>query len=272
MGKLAKKQEINKRGELRLKVRAPAFIPLPMSELPRAKTSSAWHAASILMQMQQQPRLTREVAEERLRRPIELKQFAIVFKVKSRRAFPIAFLSWANLSASVERRYLANPERGLWGYEWNSGDRMWLIDFVANHGHLLEIRRILQPLFARHSARYVRGFRVGNAIQAEGGKGCPHPKQAPRLTSVGIFIGSELERQHALDWWGVRPIKSIGKRKSQDEAKTQDPAGATPISLANPARESAGSHQSRSTTTCKSTPRVRSTYAPKTKLIEERRP
>ena len=43
---------------------------------------------------------------------------------------PVAYASWAEVSEEVEKRILAGVVR-LAPPDWNSGDRLWLIDVVA---------------------------------------------------------------------------------------------------------------------------------------------
>ena len=47
---------------------------------------------------------------------------------------PVAFAIWANLSADVEQRWLYEGAR-LSPADWNSGDRLWLVEIISPMGH-----------------------------------------------------------------------------------------------------------------------------------------
>ena len=46
---------------------------------------------------------------------------------------PLAYVSWARFDAEREKKYLANPT-GLDPEDWDSGDRLWFIDWVSPFG------------------------------------------------------------------------------------------------------------------------------------------
>src|SRR5699024_443562 len=48
---------------------------------------------------------------------------------------PVFFMSWAWLSQEAEARYLTQPAILMPQSDWNSGDRMWVCDWVAPFGH-----------------------------------------------------------------------------------------------------------------------------------------
>lgn len=58
---------------------------------------------------------------------------------------PTAYASWALLSASAEQNYIASHK--LAPSDWKSGDRLWLIDFLAPFGgtaHIFkDLRRVI---------------------------------------------------------------------------------------------------------------------------------
>ncbi|KAA3621851.1 MAG: toxin-activating lysine-acyltransferase [Proteobacteria bacterium] len=63
--------------------------------------------------------------------PIMLNQYRLYFDNESAR-LPVAFASWACLSERAERDYVATQR--IAPTEWNSGDRLWLVDIVAPFG------------------------------------------------------------------------------------------------------------------------------------------
>jgi cytolysin-activating lysine-acyltransferase len=81
---------------------------------------------------------------------------------------PVFYLSWANLSLEAEKRYLANSPLLMPVADWNSGDRMWILDWVAPFGHTpvmsrLVLRRFLVNRWWR--ALYHRGNERGLKIK-----------------------------------------------------------------------------------------------------------
>ena len=56
---------------------------------------------------------------------------------------PHAFVSWARMSKAVEEAYVLNTA-SLQPGDWRSGDRIWLVDWVAPFGGSREIARDLK--------------------------------------------------------------------------------------------------------------------------------
>jgi cytolysin-activating lysine-acyltransferase len=90
---------------------------------------------------------------------------------------PVFFLSWALFSEAAERRYLANLPACMPVEDWASGDRMWILDWVAPFGHTRSLRHLVTRLFADRCFRALqhrgkeRGLRVmefkGIAVMAD---------------------------------------------------------------------------------------------------------
>lgn len=77
-------------------------------------------------------------------------------------------LSWANLNLEAEQRYLQQHPALMPDVDWNSGDRMWVLDWVAPFGHTLMANRLLKrQLFANRLGRmlYYRGDERGMKIK-----------------------------------------------------------------------------------------------------------
>lgn len=96
---------------------------------------------------------------------IKQRQFILV----SEHGRPVFFMSWLNLSADAEARYLRDPAICLPVEDWNSGDRLWISDWVAPFGHTRRIasllRRRLWPTRVFRSLYHrgdERGLRVMN--------------------------------------------------------------------------------------------------------------
>lgn len=69
---------------------------------------------------------------------------------------PVGYVSWAWLSAEVETTYVRNP-RSLQPKDWQSGDRGWILDFVAPFGNGLRIGHDLKHnIFANDVGRFLR--------------------------------------------------------------------------------------------------------------------
>jgi cytolysin-activating lysine-acyltransferase len=95
---------------------------------------------------------------------IKTRQFVLATQLGK----PVFFLSWANLSEEAESRYLHNPPVCMPEADWNSGERMWILDWVAPFGHSRMMRHILERhLFPTWQARalYHRGNERGLRIK-----------------------------------------------------------------------------------------------------------
>lgn len=90
------------------------------------------------------------------------------FVLASENGKPVFFLSWAMLSEEAESRYLRNPPHCMHEADWNSGERMWILDWVAPFGHTRAISRLLwRNIFPSRWARalYHRGNDRGLRIK-----------------------------------------------------------------------------------------------------------
>ena len=69
---------------------------------------------------------------------------------------PVAFVSWAYLSQRAENAYVRNT-RALTADDWKSGDRGWIMDFVAPFGHAKQMSRDLKyNIFVNDVGRSLR--------------------------------------------------------------------------------------------------------------------
>lgn len=93
---------------------------------------------------------------------IQRRQFILVAEAGR----PVFYLAWANLSEAAERRYLGQHPLLMPEADWNSGERIWILDWVAPFGHTRAMRRLVARLFAGHCFRSLdhrgeqRGLRV----------------------------------------------------------------------------------------------------------------
>ncbi|MGE0099845.1 MAG: toxin-activating lysine-acyltransferase [Hydrogenophaga sp.] len=122
--------------------------------------------------------------EHRLLAPIEAGQF-IVARQADAPAHPLALLLFARFDARSEARYLADPALKIAYRDWRSGDRIWLIDWVAPFGHGLALRRPLAAFLAgrrvSHLCRSGRRIFVSDEEEAQWPSG---QKAAPKLVSA----------------------------------------------------------------------------------------
>ncbi len=95
--------------------------------------------------------------------PISQRQFLMA----SESGRPVFYLSWANFSAAAERRYVHLPHASMRADDWCSGDRMWIVDWIAPFGHTRTMLRLLKTqLFSARWMRFLdhhgteRGLRI----------------------------------------------------------------------------------------------------------------
>ncbi|MBX9798745.1 MAG: toxin-activating lysine-acyltransferase [Burkholderiaceae bacterium] len=71
---------------------------------------------------------------------------------------PVGYIVWAYLADDVQQRYFQTGSFDLHLSEWNEGNSLWILDFVAPKGHLRYILRDLRDRLFRedHSVRYAR--------------------------------------------------------------------------------------------------------------------
>lgn len=111
---------------------------------------------------------------------------------------PVFFLTWAMLSLEAERRYLANPPFTMPESDWASGERMWILDWVAPFGHTRMARHLVGRLFATRCFRSLyhrgntRGLRVkdfhGIGVMAEEARAWSH-LNPPLLPTAAAAAG-----------------------------------------------------------------------------------
>ena len=84
--------------------------------------------------------------------PIRLGTFRIYHKGER----PVGFVSWAMFNEETEQKFVRNPT-GLKPSDWNSGERIWLIDCVAPFGDFKGICRDLKhEIFPNEIGRFLR--------------------------------------------------------------------------------------------------------------------
>ncbi|WP_310620050.1 toxin-activating lysine-acyltransferase [Flexibacterium corallicola] len=90
--------------------------------------------------------------------PIHLNQFRIYRDKQT----PVGLITWARLTETVEQDYV-NGDYILQPQDWNAGDRLWCIDFLAPFGHGKQILKDLRTnVFPNESGKAMRIDRDGN--------------------------------------------------------------------------------------------------------------
>ena len=180
-----------------LSIIAPAFAPVSTDASALSDAEYFGSAVWLWMQSSNHRNLRLHSLDALLLPAIRLRQFAMVMEASNQGTRPVAYLAWANLSAQAESRYVSNPLYGLNDDDWNSGDRMWFTDCFAPFGNALRIRKMLQPLFSKASARYL------------------YHRSHERGVRVLTFVGSQVDSTYASQWWNDRPILATKRQRSE---------------------------------------------------------
>ncbi|MEK8258037.1 toxin-activating lysine-acyltransferase [Escherichia coli] len=111
------------------------------------------------------------------------------YVVATEQGRPVFFMSQAWLSPEAEARYLTQPAILMPQSDWNSGDRMWICDWVAPFGHTPDMSRLVrQDIFPRQCWRslYHRGHETGLRVMN--------------------FSGAQVSREEARQWRVQHPL------------------------------------------------------------------
>jgi cytolysin-activating lysine-acyltransferase len=98
------------------------------------------------------------------------------FVLASENGRPVAYISWANFCEEAERRYLAQPAICMKDADWVSGERMWILDWIAPFGHTAQLTRALRHklLLNRHARTLYHRAERGLHIKTFKGIGIRH--------------------------------------------------------------------------------------------------
>lgn len=102
---------------------------------------------------------------------------------------PVFYLAWANFSPRDEALYIRQSPQLMPDSAWNSGDRMWVTDWVAPFGHTRQMKQlVLNQLLANRCMRalYHRGSQRGLRIKH--------------------FHGRAVMPEEARAWFDARPL------------------------------------------------------------------
>ncbi len=118
----------------------------------------------------------------------------------------VFYLSWANFSEDAEARYLAKHPLLMPSGDWNCGDRMWVLDWVAPFGHTAVARVLLRrQLFANHWGRML------------------HHRGDERGMRVKTFQGMAVLKEEAQDWFMRHPVAIAPSPSSSSNVKEDGP-------------------------------------------------
>ncbi len=155
-----------------LDVIAPGVLDAPCNEA-EAMGSAVW----LYMHSASHRNMPLHLLSRLLLPAIKRRQFVLA----SQDGQPVFFLTWALFSPQTESRYIANPPQAMQEADWTSGDRMWVLDWVAPFGHTRVARQLLTRLFPTQNARalYHRGDTRGlRVLQLRGIAVMPEEAQA----------------------------------------------------------------------------------------------
>jgi cytolysin-activating lysine-acyltransferase len=129
-------------------------IDYPESDFERQLSANFGHAVRVLVSSARRTQALKDVGIH-LWPAVRLNQIGFLYNSKGS---PVAFATWAFVTAEVAQSMLADPGYRLDISEWNEGDQLWLVDFVAPFG---EARNLVRKLRAAHlkGAWRVRGIR-----------------------------------------------------------------------------------------------------------------
>ncbi len=99
----------------------------------------------------------------------------------------VGWLAYALFDADAESRYVANPARFIQPTDWNRGDRLWMLHWIAEPGHTRRLLPVARQLFGHLTARGL------------------HRHGRDRLTT---WRGAGCSSQEATAFWQRRPVLS----------------------------------------------------------------
>lgn len=132
---------------------------------------------------------------------IQQGQYLLVFEADQ----PVFFFSWAYFDDAAEQRYLADPEQLIDATDWSSGDRMWLIDWIAPFGHTHRMRYLLDEELLTYSCSRIL-CRTANGGRAR----------------VLQHRGRHVSPSEAINYFNARPLQFLSEKASVLAVTTGD--------------------------------------------------
>lgn len=197
--------------------RAPLSLISPaLGKRPHSEAQVLGAVTWLLMQSTQHQGLPLKMLNTLVLPPLKTGQYILLSEQRTAPSAqetppetPVAWLAWANLSAQTEAYYLSDHLGGLRPDEWSSGERTWVIHWIAPFGHTQALRRTVLDLIPSFCARalYHRGIERG--------------------TRVITFHGRNITPQTARQWWRERPMLAA-EPASPDAPQAPSPTTSTP--------------------------------------------
>ena len=169
----------------------PFHIIAPKLGLPGAGDAHALGAvARLWMHSARHRKLAPTLQSRILMAPLEAQQYLVASVADDDGDFvPVAYMAWANFNAESEARFVRQSDRlRLLPEDWDSGDRMWITDWVAPFGHARALRELVATLFADSCFRVLH--ECGEA---------PSPR-------VKTIRGEQMSVAAEQSWWQQRPL------------------------------------------------------------------
>lgn len=126
----------------------------PESDFERKLSASFGHAVRVLASSARRVESLQPLGIH-LWPAVRLNQIGFLF---NSRGSPVAFATWAFVTDEVANSLLADPNYPLDISEWNEGDQLWFVDFVAPFGEARNLARKLTAVYLPQATR-VRGIR-----------------------------------------------------------------------------------------------------------------
>ncbi len=104
------------------------------------------------------------------------KQFALF----SRGIQPVAYISWAYFSPATETEYIKCNTQLFANLDWNTGNRMWVIDWFAPLGDSLLVKSLMEQYLFPNScfrALYHKGNKIGLRVKTFSGRAVTFAEQ-----------------------------------------------------------------------------------------------
>jgi len=78
--------------------------------------------------------------------PIILDQIKLFYNEKGN---PVGYLTWAYLAPDVEEKWVNDPKAMLHISEWNEGEELWIMDFMAPTGFAkVMLNHVMEEMFS----------------------------------------------------------------------------------------------------------------------------
>jgi cytolysin-activating lysine-acyltransferase len=126
----------------------------PESEFERQLSANFGHASRVLVSSARRTQALKDLGLH-LWPAVRLNQIGFLYNSKGS---PVAFATWAFVTDEVAQTMLADPNYCMDISEWNEGDQLWMVDFVAPFGEARNLVRKLRATYLPGAWR-VRGIR-----------------------------------------------------------------------------------------------------------------